>query len=117
MGTNNTGAAPGNNRLIAKIISIAGQASADDDNGHGTWVGGIVGGRGWGGSGTSDDANYVGIAPNVNLIGVKVSDATGQSYVSNVISGLQWVVDNQSAYIIRREPVTRVFVCGVVQDE
>jgi serine protease AprX len=101
MGVNGTGTAPGSNRLLAKIISIAGQASADDDNGHGTWVAGIIGGRGWGAAGTADDGNYVGVAPNVNLVGVKVSDATGQSRVSNVISGLQWVVNNKAKYNIR----------------
>jgi serine protease AprX len=100
MGANGTGTSPGSNRLIAKIISIAGQASADDDNGHGTWVAGIIGGRGWG-SNNGDLGNYIGTAPNANLIGVKVSDSTGQSQVSNVISGLQWVVNNKDTYNIR----------------
>ena len=100
MAANSTGTAPGNNRLIGKIISIAGQASPDDDNGHGTWVAGIIGGRGWG-TNNGDVGNYIGIAPDVNLIGVKVSDATGQAYVSNVISGLQWVVNNKDQYNIR----------------
>jgi len=99
-GVNGTGKDPGSNRLLAKIISIAGQASPDDDNGHGTWVAGIIGGRGWGAN-HGDRGYYVGIAPDVNLIGVKVSDSHGQSLTSNVIAGLQWVVNNKAAYNIR----------------
>lgn len=99
-GVNGTGTAPGSDRLLAKIISIAGQSSPDDDNGHGTWVAGIIAGRGWG-TNHGDVGNYVGTAPDANLIGVKVSDAQGKSHVSNVISGLQWVVNNKAQYNIR----------------
>ena len=100
-GVNGTGVDPGSNRLIANQISISGQSSADDDYGHGTWVAGIVGGRGWGDSGRTDDGTYLGVAPDVNLIGVKVSDANGKSYASNVISGLEWVAKNKAKYNIR----------------
>ena len=99
-GVNGTGAAPGSDRLLAKIISIAGQSSPDDDNGHGTWVAGIIAGRGWG-TNHNDVGWYVGTAPDANLVGVKVSDATGASHVSNVIAGLQWVVNNKAQYNIR----------------
>jgi serine protease AprX len=43
----------------------------------------------------------VGVAPNVNLLGVKVSDATGQARMSSVIAGLAWVVNNKDKYNIR----------------
>ena len=44
---------------------------------------------------------YVGIAPEANLISVKVSDDEGEASVLDVIYGLQFVVDNKAAYNIR----------------
>src|SRR6185436_12786007 len=44
---------------------------------------------------------YVGIAPDANLISVKVSDDQGEASVLDVIYGLQFVVDNKAAYNIR----------------
>ena len=64
--------------------------------GHGTFVAGIVGGNGaasWG--------KYIGVAPNVDLVNVRVSDDEGMSYESDVINGLQWVLDNKDTYNIR----------------
>ncbi len=58
-----------------------------DDNGHGTHVAGTVGGNGSGGTTT-------GVAPNVSLFGVKVLGAGGSGSESNVISGIEWSVNN-----------------------
>ena len=44
---------------------------------------------------------YVGIAPEANLISVKVSDDHGNATVLDVIYGLQFVVDHKAAYNIR----------------
>jgi beta propeller repeat protein len=57
-----------------------------DDNGHGTHVAGIAAGK---------DLYYRGIAPNAQLIAVKVLDATGSGYSSTVIAGIEWCITNQ----------------------
>ena len=67
-----------------------------DGFGHGQHVAGIIGGNGrhLGGA-------YIGVAPKVNLINVKVSDDNGAANASNVVAGLQWVNDNRAVYNIK----------------
>ena len=72
-----------------------------DDNGHGTFVAGIIAGRGWGLPGTADDGKYIGIAPDSTIISIKVSDSVGIAHVSDVISAIEWVTKNRQAYNIR----------------
>lgn len=61
-----------------------------DDNGHGTFVAGIIGGNG----------NYVGIAPNVNLVVLKVVNSTGDVDTSNLYNAIEWVYNNKEKYNI-----------------
>lgn len=58
-----------------------------DDNGHGTHVAGIIGA-------VDNNIGVVGVAPNVELYGVKTLDASGTGNLSDLIEGLQWCVDN-----------------------
>jgi serine protease AprX len=67
-----------------------------DDNGHGTHVSGIIGGNGY-----SSMGKYIGIAPACNIIGVKVLDYRGDGNISDVLAGLQWIIDNRRKYNIR----------------
>ena len=75
--------------------------NAYDDNGHGTWVAGMVGGRGWGAETGADDGSYVGIAPDVNLISVKVSDESGRASLFTVVRGIEWVMQNRVRLNVR----------------
>jgi len=70
--------------------------SFSDQYGHGTHVAGIIAGNGTLGSGT-----YIGIAPKVKLVNVKICDDEGSATESEVVSGLQWVMDNKAKYNIR----------------
>jgi subtilisin family serine protease len=58
-----------------------------DDNGHGTHVAGIL---------AAEKNGYlvVGVAPQIDLYGLKILDANGSGYESDAISALQWAVDN-----------------------
>jgi hypothetical protein len=56
----------------------------DDDNGHGSHVAGIV-------AALDNDYGVVGVAPGARLWAVKVIDAAGSGYVSDIIKGLDWV--------------------------
>lgn len=62
-------------------------ASFTDNNGHGTHVAGIIGAR-------NNDVGIVGVAPEVDLYGIKVLDANGEGNLSDAITGLQWAIDN-----------------------
>jgi len=53
----------------------------DDDNGHGTHCAGIAAANG----------TIVGVAPGARLYAVKVLDASGSGYLSDIIAGVNWV--------------------------
>jgi len=57
-----------------------------DTYGHGTHVAGII-------AGVANGIGVVGAAPQANLYAVKVLDVNS-GYVSDVIEGLQWCIDN-----------------------
>jgi serine protease AprX len=84
------------NRLLAFKDFVNGYSEPYDDNGHGTHVAGIVGGDGYSSSG-----KYMGIAPDCHFVGVKVLDDKGAGNISDVLAGLQWVIDNKDRYNIK----------------
>src|SRR5687768_7903594 len=87
-----------NSRVVAQVrfTSAGGGGNMADQNGHGTHVAGIIGGNGAASGGT-----HLGIAPKVNLINVKVSDRDGRGLASDVVAGLQWILENKQRYNIR----------------
>ncbi len=85
-----------NGRVVASVRFSSTNSSSADQFGHGTHVAGIIGG-----SGQNSGGAYVGVAPKVNLVDVKVSDNVGKSLMSDVIAGLQWVYNNRARYNIR----------------
>ncbi|MFR4987046.1 MAG: S8 family peptidase [Lachnospirales bacterium] len=97
-----TGISPNNdflypqNRILAFKDFINNKAKPYDDNGHGTHVAGIAGG-----SGINSNGKYRGIAPDCNFIGVKVLNNEGKGNASDVLAGLQWVMDNKEKYNIK----------------
>ncbi|PZR80301.1 MAG: hypothetical protein DLM65_08515, partial [Candidatus Aeolococcus gillhamiae] len=86
----------GHNDLGANSVNRLIGTVAADGYGHGTHVAGIIGGNGSNSAGA-----YVGIAPQAKLVNVQVSDAVGFAMASDVIAGLQWVLNNKSTYNIR----------------
>ncbi|MEZ4673781.1 MAG: S8 family peptidase [Caldilineaceae bacterium] len=84
------------NRTVANTSSLLTLPSGYDGYGHGTFVAGVVGGDNRVGK-----RQYVGVAPESNLIDVKVTTATGASTESDVVAGLQWIYENHKAYNIR----------------
>jgi serine protease AprX len=69
--------------------------SADDDNGHGTHVAGIVAG-----SGAKSNGKYVGVAPEASLYIAKVLRGDGGGSMSGVMAGIEWAVLEQQVQII-----------------
>ena len=85
-----------NNRIIGFKDFVKKKTSPYDDCGHGTHVAGIIAGNG-----TQSDGQYKGVAPEANLVGVKVLDETGSGPISDVIAGIQWVVENKDTYNVK----------------
>lgn len=69
---------------------------ASDDYGHGTHVAGIVSGNGF-----DSDGARSGIAPGARLVGLKVLDADGHGYVSDVIDAIDYAITIKDVYDIR----------------
>jgi serine protease AprX len=69
-----------------KDLSMAGKENNYDPFGHGTQVSGIIGG-----SGKASQGKIKGVAPDVNLIGVRITS------VSEAIKGLQWAIENKDS--------------------
>jgi serine protease AprX len=67
-----------------------------DHYGHGTHVAGIMGG-----SGAESGGAYVGVAPKVNLVDIKICNNRGEGSISDVVAGLQWIYENKDTYNIR----------------
>jgi hypothetical protein len=70
---------------------LTGNSSAPDRDGHGTYVASIVGSR---------NPDYLGIAPGVNLIVLRVLDNKGNGQFSDIDRALRWVLANVAAYHI-----------------
>ena len=61
---------------------------ADDENGHGTLIAGIIAARASNGVGGS------GIAPGASIVPVRVLDDTGTGNSRDVAAGIRWAVEN-----------------------
>ena len=75
---------------------LSGERNSTDGNGHGTFVAGIVAG-----TGKASKGIYVGMAPDANLLNVRVSNETGGATEADVVAGLQWVYENRAKFNIR----------------
>ena len=84
------------NRIVAFRDFVNNRQSPYDDHGHGTFVAGVAAGNGY-----SSGGKYRGIAPEANIIGVKVMDKDGSGNSSDIVAGMQWVVDHQQEYNVR----------------
>jgi serine protease AprX len=84
------------NRIIAFKDFINNREGPYDDNGHGTFVAGVAAGNGY-----SSGGRYAGVAPEANIIGVKVMDKDGEGNASKIVAGMQWVLDHKEEYNIK----------------
>lgn len=83
-------------RLIAFKDFVNNMSEPYDDNGHGTHVAGIIAGDGY-----SSKGKYRGVAPRSNVIGVKVMNKDGGGSTSDIVAGMQWVINNKDKYNIK----------------
>jgi serine protease AprX len=83
-------------RVIRSVNFNNSYHDSSDRYGHGTFVASLVGG-----DGTASSGQYVGIAPRTNLINVRVSNDQGAALESDVVEGLQWILENKTPFNIR----------------
>ncbi len=84
------------NRIIYFKDFVNNKTEPYDDNGHGTHVTGICAGNG-----TLSEGKYKGIAPMANIISLKTLNNKGSGNSSDVLAGIQWIIDNAKKYNIK----------------
>lgn len=84
------------NRLLYQKDCENGIMYPYDDNGHGTFVAGVIAGNG-----ILSGKKIVGISPNTNIISVKIMNSRGESNVFCALDGMQWIADNYKKYNIK----------------
>lgn len=87
-------------RIVYSESFVSGDSSANDTFGHGTHVAGIIAGNGYD-SLTGYAQQHIGIAPNANIINLRVLDGQGGGTDSQVIAAIQRAIQLQSTYNIR----------------
>lgn len=79
-------------KIIAWKDYVNGSTTPYDDNGHGTHVAATIAGTGEG------NPAYIGVAPGAALIGLKVLDAAGSGYTSDIDAAIDWAIQNKTTY-------------------
>lgn len=69
---------------------VSGQTSADDANGHGTHVAGIIGGK-------NNTFGVLGVASGATLVSLRVLDKDGEGTLSSILQALSYVNSNAKA--------------------
>ncbi|HKW76082.1 MAG TPA: S8 family peptidase [Terriglobales bacterium] len=87
-------------RIVYSESFIPGDPSTNDAYGHGTHVAGIIAGNGRDSNGGYSQ-QYFGIAPNANIINLRVLDASGCGTDSQVIAAIQRAIQLKDTYNIR----------------
>jgi serine protease AprX len=83
------------NRILASV-NFADERLVSDPGGHGTHVAGIVAGNG-----ARSDGKFIGIAPEANIVDVRVLGKNGSGRISSVVRGIEWVLAHRTTYNIR----------------
>ncbi|MFO7612671.1 MAG: S8 family peptidase [Clostridia bacterium] len=96
---------------------ISPRKTADDDNGHGTHVAGII-------AAVNNDFGVVGVGPTLDLYAVKVLDRRGSGTISTIIAGIEWAIANDidvinmslggAGSISLQEAVIKAYNAGIV---
>ncbi|WMJ77718.1 MULTISPECIES: S8 family peptidase [unclassified Sedimentibacter] len=85
-----------NSRIAGFKDFVNNESRMYDDNGHGTHCAGILAGSGYASKG-----KYKGIAPEANILSIKVLDENGNGNTSDILSTVQWIIDNKEVYKTR----------------
>ena len=88
-------------RVVAHVNLVSDEPGATGDPfGHGTHIAGIAGGNRTAASLVTPEFTG-GSAPSARLIDVRVLGALGSGRTSDVIAGIDWIIDHKAAYDIR----------------
>ncbi len=86
----------GKNRIIFFKDFVNNKNFPYDDNGHGTFVTGVIAGNG-----LASNGKFCGIAPACDLIILKALDKYGETQAFTILDAMQWIYDNNKKYNIK----------------
>ncbi|HEX8187497.1 MAG TPA: S8 family serine peptidase [Pyrinomonadaceae bacterium] len=75
---------------------FTGEGRTDDPFGHGSHVAGVAAGNG-----RVSNGAYAGVAPNANVVNLRVLGSRGAGPASALLAALDWVLSNRATYNIR----------------
>ena len=84
------------NRIIKFVDLVNNKNIPYDDNGHGTFISGVLLGNG-----LLSKGKYAGVAPKAGLIAIKALDANGEAGAFRILDAMQWVYNNHIKYNIK----------------
>lgn len=84
------------NRILVFKDFVNGIEIPYDDNGHGTFVSGVIAGNGF-----LSGKKFSGVAPNSNLIMLKALDHNGETGSLTILNAMQWIYENKQKYNIK----------------
>ena len=84
------------NRIVFFKDFINDKVLPYDDNGHGTFISGVIGGNG-----LLSCGKYSGIAPLCNIVSLKALDANGEASSDVILKAMQWIVKNKKKFNIK----------------
>ena len=85
--------------LAGKVVhseDFSGDGDGVDRFGHGTFIAGLIAG-----SGAASGGAVRGVAPDANLINLKIAGRDGSADITHVMAALQWAVSFKDTYNIR----------------
>jgi serine protease AprX len=85
-----------NNKVKNFIDLIRGYKYPYDDNGHGTFMSGLICGSGY-----SSKGMYKGLAENSSLYVIKAFNSIGRAYISDLLYAITLIIDDYEKYNIR----------------
>lgn len=93
----------GEPRIRARYDAIQGRevSVAEDESGHGTHITSVIARSDNAIRGPGQQPAFRGVAPDADIVAVKVFDASGEGGFLDIIRGVQWVLDNRERYGIR----------------
>lgn len=85
-------------KRIVKFVDFTDKSltSPYDDNGHGTFVSGIIAGNG-----LMSVGEYSGVAPMSNIVSLKALNDKGEANSFTILKAMQWIIDNRKKYNIK----------------
>ena len=98
----------GTDKVVA-VVDLSSEANDPttrftDSNGHGTFMAGIIAGNEPGSTPATAADNpeqFLGVAPDAGIVSVKVSGRDGNIDPTDVVAGVEWVIDNADELGIR----------------